>query len=146
VEDAELRTAKAEQRLALALHEKCDLKLRVTQLHAEVGLLVLWCTACPASPPPCPASLLRRTGLGGSGAHPIEPVELPPAVRYRRMRYRRMRCAVVHCCGSLLRRIAVLRRRASRRVALHAAALWHAGRGIAVAAQHGRFAWQADGR
>jgi hypothetical protein len=35
VEDAELRTAKAEQRLALALHEKCDLKLRVTQLHAE---------------------------------------------------------------------------------------------------------------
>jgi hypothetical protein len=53
VEDAELRTAKAEQRLALALHEKCDLKLRVTQLHAEAR------TPAGAEPPAAPRMAAR---------------------------------------------------------------------------------------
>ena len=113
MEDAELRTAKAEQRLALALHEKCDLKLRVTQLHAEVG-------ARPALPHPRPVlgaffgargwaapAHTRSTRRGAAGGalplYALPPYALPP---------------YAVCCGALLRVSAALHRCvASRRVA-----------------------------
>jgi hypothetical protein len=128
VEDAELRTAKAEQRLALALHEKCDLKLRVTQLHAEVG-------ARPALPHPRPVlgaffgargwaapAHTRSTRRGAAGGalplYALPPYALPPYALppYALPPYALPPYAV--CCGALLRVSAALHRCvASRRVA-----------------------------